>query len=362
MTSVKVPPAKLARVVERARHHLLRLHRRAVPAPLVMSELILGAWISQAITVAADLGIADAVAQAPLSLDALAAGVDADPDALRRLLRALISCGIFRQRHDGRYELNPLGDTLRSTSPMSMAGLARWVGSRQHREHWSMLANAVRTGKAIIPELRGMAAFDYLGEESELAEVFNQAMTNISQATVAPVIAAYDFGAYRTIVDVGGGQGELLAAILAATPAAYGVLYDLPQVVAAAPALLHEHNVSDRVRIAGGSFFDGIPGGGDAYILKNVIHDWPDDEAIQILRNVRAAADGGTTILVIECVIPEHDRESIGKWTDLEMLLASAARERTAAEYRHLLLQAGFRMMRVVQTASPYSLVEARSG
>jgi hypothetical protein len=362
MTTVKVPPTKLARAIERVRHHLLRLHQRIVPPPLVMSELILGAWISQAITVAADLGLADAVAEAPLSVNALAARVDADPDALRRLMRALISCGIFRQRRDSRYELNPLGDTLRSTSPISMAGLARWVGSRQHREHWSLLANAVSTGKAIIPELRGMGVFDYLGEEPELAEVFNQAMTNLSQSAVAPIVHAYDFSGYPTIVDVGGGHGELLAAILAATPAARGVLYDLPQVVVGAPPLLHEHDVADRVRIAEGSFFDSVPGDGDAYILKNVIHDWPDHDAVQILRNVHAAAGAATTVLLIEIVIPEHHRESIGKWTDLEMLLASAARERTAAEYHHLLEQSGFQMMRVVETASPYNIVEAWAG
>ncbi|MBV8181450.1 MAG: hydroxyneurosporene methyltransferase [Mycobacterium sp.] len=362
MTSVKVPPAKLARAIEHVRHHLLQLHQRTVPPPVVMSELILGAWISQAITVAADLGIADAVAAAPLPVDALAARVNADPDALRRLLRALISCGIFRQRRDGRYELNPLGDTLRSASPASMAGLARWVGSRQHREHWSLLASAVRTGKAIIPQLRGMEAFDYLGEEPELAEVFNQAMTNLSQSAAAPIIAAYDFTGYSTIVDVGGGHGELLAAILAAAPAAHGVLYDLPHVVVGAPPLLHELDVADRARIAEGSFFDSVPAGGDIYILKNVIHDWPDDKAIQILRNVHVTADTATTVLLIEIVIPEHHRESIGKWTDLEMLLASAARERTAAEYRHLLQQAGFQTTRVIETASPYSIVEAWAG
>jgi hypothetical protein len=204
--------------------------------------------------------------------------------------------------------------------------------------------------------------FDYLSEEPELAEVFNQAMTNISQSAVPPVIAAYDFSAYSTIVDVGGGHGELLAAILAETPAAHGVLYDLPQVVAGAPRRLKQHNVADRVRIAEGSFFDSVPRGGNAYILKNVIHDWSDDKAAQILRNVRAAVDGATTVLLIETVIPEHDRESIGKWTDLEMLLASAARERTAEEYRRLLEQAGFQMIRVVETASPYSLVEALAG
>ena len=185
-------------------------------------------------------------------------------------------------------------------------------------------------------------------------------MTSFSQLAVAPVVAGYDFSKYHTIVDVGGGHGRLLAAILAATPAAQGVLYDLPQVAAGAPTLLGKHNVADRVRIAEGSFFDSVPSGGDAYVLKNVIHNWPDEQAVQILRNVRAAAGAGAAVLLIETVIPQHNSEFIGKWLDLEMLVGAAARERTTAEYRDLLGQAGLRMTRVVQTASPFSVVEAK--
>jgi DNA-binding transcriptional ArsR family regulator len=360
LTDAGVPTARLARVVERVRHNLYRLHQRLAPAPAVMIELMMTAWMSQAIAVAAELGIADALANGPLSIDELACRVDADPDALRRLLRALISRGIFRQRRDGRYELNPLADTLRSDAPISVAGAARFIGSRQAREHWSHLVESVKTGKAIVPVLRGKGGFDYLAEEPELAEIFNQAMTSFSELVVAPVVAGYDFSAYHTIVDVGGGHGRLLAAILAATPAAQGVLYDLPQVAAGAPTLLGEHNVADRVRIAEGSFFDSVPSGGDAYVLKNIIHDWPDEQAVQILRNVRAAAGAGAAVLLIETVIPQHNREFIGKWLDLEMLVDAAARERTATEYRDLLGQAGLRMTRVVQTASPFSVVEAR--
>jgi C-methyltransferase len=158
---------------------------------------------------------------------------------------------------------------------------------------------------------------------------------------------------------VGGGHGRLLVAILEATPQSCGVLFDLPQVVAGAPALLSEHGVAERVRIAPGSFFEGVPEGGDAYVLKNVIHDWPDDDALQILSNVRSAAGTGKRVLLAEFVIPRHDREFLGKWADLEMLIGAAARERTAAEYAQLLSRTGFRMTRVVQTASPFSVVEA---
>ncbi|HUO37717.1 MAG TPA: methyltransferase, partial [Mycobacterium sp.] len=213
---------------------------------------------------AAELRIADALAEDPLPLDDLADRVGADPDALRRLMRALISRGIFRQRRDGRYDLTALANTLRSDARFSMSAWARVVGSPQHREHWSLLVESVKSGKAILPQLRGKEAFDYLRDEPELAKVFNDAMTAISGLTEMAVVAGYDFGRYRTIVDVGGGHGGLLSAILAVTPNARGVLYDLPEVVAEASALLRQRGVEARVRVEGGSFFDSVPSGADA--------------------------------------------------------------------------------------------------
>jgi len=241
-----------------------------------------------------------------------------------------------------------------------MTGIARLVGAPQWREHWSHLVEAIRTGEAVLPKLRGKDAFGYVGGEPELAQIFNQAMTNISEIAVAPVVAAYDFGPYPTIVDVGGGHGRLLAAILAATPGAHGILYDLSQVVAGAATLLHEHNVSHRVRIASGSFFDGVPPGGDAYVLKNIIHDWSDEKAVQILCRVRAAAGPAAVVLLIEWVLPDHHREFPGHVVDLEMLVQATGRERTAPEYRCLLEQAGLEMTQVVPTAGPFSVVEAK--
>ena len=174
---VKIPPAKVARIVERFRHHLYRLHQRSAPAAAVMFELVTGAWVAQAIQVAAELGIADALTEDPLPLDDLADRVGADPDALRRLMRALISRGVFRQRRDGRYDLTALANALRSDARFSMYGWARVVGSPQHREHWSLLVESVKSGKAILPQLRGKEAFEYLKDEPELAKVLHDAMT-----------------------------------------------------------------------------------------------------------------------------------------------------------------------------------------
>ena len=356
------PPARLARAIERIRHYLNLVHQRLTPAPAAMMEMIVATWTSQAITVAAQLGIADSLSDGPLPIEELAVRVGADADALGRLLRALIGKGIFRQRRDGRYELNPLAATLRSDAPISMSCAAQFYGSREQRERWTLLVDSIRTGGTVVPALRGAESFDYFAGQPELAGLFNRTMTSVSELTDGPVVAGYDFSAYPTIVDVGGGHRPLLAAILAGAPASRGVLYDLPRVVADAPDLLREHKVADRVHIADGSFFDSVPAGGDAYILKNILHDWPDEKAVRILRNVRTAAGPRAAVLLIEMVIPKHDRDFPGKWVDLEMLLNLGARERTADEYRALLNEAGLQMTRVVETASPLSVVEARAG
>jgi hypothetical protein len=360
MFSLAPSPTHVVRAMELVRHQLAQLHRRMVPPQAAMMEMITNAWAAQAITAAADLGIADALANGPLSADELAAALDAEADTVRRLLRALIGRGIFRQLRDGRYDLTPLADTLRSESDVSLRAFARFVGAPQEREHWSHFTNAIRTGRAVVPELRGMSAFEYMAGEKGLDEIFNDAMTDASGLAIGPVIAGYDFSRYATIVDVAGGHGRLLAAILTATPLARGILFDQPHVVAGAPALLKQHDVADRVQLAEGSFFDAVVDGGDAYVLKHIIHDWPDEEAVQILRNVRIAAGAGKHVLLVEFVLPERtDRDFMGHWLDLEMLVGAGARERTAAQYDRLLSRAGFRMTRVVETTSPISVVEA---
>ncbi|MGA7053537.1 MAG: methyltransferase [Mycobacterium sp.] len=359
MVVSKLPPAKVVRAIETARYRVGQLHRRMLPGPAVMMEMITSGWSAQAITAAADLGIADALANGPLTAQELAAAVDADVDALSRLLRALISRGVFRQRRDGRYDLTSLADTLRSDAEVSLAAMAQFVGLPEHLECLGQLTDAIRTGEAVIPKLFGKSGLELAADEPVLAEFFNRAMTSMSELAVASVTAAYDFSRYATVVDVGGGHGRLLAAILAAAPQARGILFDLPDVVPGASAVLAKHHVADRVSVVGGSFFDGVPYGGDAYVLKNVIHDWPDEDPVKILGNVRTAAGAGKHVLLVEFVIPRHGREFVGKWTDLEMLLAAAGRERTAHEYGGLLGRAGFRLTRVVETASPFSVVEA---
>src|SRR4029077_13246651 len=217
-------PVPLVRALERTRHYLHRLHQKLVPAQVAMTELLMGHMVSQGIAVAAELRLADALANGPLPRDELARRVGANPVALARLLRALISGGIFRELRDGRYALTPLADTLRSDAPLSVAGWARYYGSHEYREFWSSLIDAVRTGRSVVPSITGTDAFTYLAENPNLASLFNDGMTAISEVTAASVVDAYDFGRFPVIFDVGGGHGRLLAAILAANPSARGVL------------------------------------------------------------------------------------------------------------------------------------------
>ena len=278
-----------------------------------------------------------------------------------RPLRALIGRGIFKQLGDGRYDLTPLARTLRWDAPDSMAALASFIGSPQDREHWSHCVDAIRTGESVVPKLRGMEGFDWFASDPEVFDVFNQAMTNFSELAVAPVTAAYDFGGYRTIVDVGGGHGRLLAGILATAPTAKGILFDLPDVVG-----VRAHccgNTMSPIASASPKGRSSIrpPRGCDLYVMKNIIHDWPDDRARQILNTVRGAARDGATLLLVECVIPPHDRDFLAKWSDLGMLVDNTGRERTAEEYRDLLHHVGFQMTRVVPTASLFSIVEAEA-
>ncbi|TQM32873.1 methyltransferase [Nocardia bhagyanarayanae] len=358
-TLAKVPPARIVRLVEGARSRLQSIDHKLIPAPVSMLEMITASWLTQAVYTAAKLGIADELSAGPLDAEELAERVGANPDALRRLLRLLSSRSLFRHRKDGRYELTSLGDTLRTDAPISMRAFALLVGCPEHWEHWSMLARSVETGEESVTRLRGMGVFDYMETNRELAEIFNDAMTTVSDMSIPPILAVYDFSAFRTIADVGGGHGRLLAAILKQAPRSTGILFDLPSVTAGAPPLLREHGVADRVTIESGSFFDAVPAGADAYVLKHVVETWDDARALHILRNVRRRIAQDGRLLLIEAVLPQDDSPHFGKLLDMEMLVSVGGRERTAAEYGELLTRAGFRPRRVLPTASPVSVIEA---
>jgi len=355
----KSPPGWLIDGIGRVREGLSQIRQAVVPPNLTVFEMVQGSWLTQAMYVASKLGIFDALAGGPATADDIARRVGADPGATFRLMRALAGNSLLKQERDGRFALTRLGDALRSDAPGSMAPMLQFVGHSKHWEHWGQLLYSVQTGKTSAEMLRGMPVFEYLETDRDLAEVFNNAMTAVSAMAIETLMPAYDFSRFKTIVDVGGGHGALLAAVLQQATDAQGVLFDLPSVVAGAGSVLDAAGVSDRITVTGGSFFEAVPEGGDAYLLKTIIHDWDEDSALVILRNIRKAIDPAGTLALIEMVLPEGTAHHPGMLLDLEMLVAAGGQERTGAQYADLLARAGFRQTRVVSTAGPMSLVEA---
>jgi hypothetical protein len=316
-----------------------------------LGRMIAGYNTTQLIYVAARLGLADLLAEGPRPSEELARTVGANAAALRRLLRALVEIGVLLEGEDGRFSLTPLGEHLRQAAPGSLWAAAICAGDTFYRA-WGDLLESVRTGETAFERVFGAPMFDYLGRQPELGEIFGRYMTGVSADIAAAVAATHDFSPFRTIVDVGGGHGTLLAAILKANPHAAGILFDLAPVVASARRTLEAQGVSDRCEPVAGDFFEAVPEGGDAYLLKWILHDWDDEQAIRILRNCRRAMGEEARLLIIETVMPERMTQgSAGACLDMHMLALTGGWERTESEYRALLARAGLQLSRVVPTA-----------
>jgi hypothetical protein len=333
--------------------------QQEIPAEAVLGQIVMGAFTSQAVYVAAKLGIADLVKDNPRPVAELAAETNTNAGALYRVLRALSSIGVFTETAPKTFALTPLAEPLLSDRPGTMRDMAIWIGEEPHWRVYGEMLHSVRTGKTAWGRVHGEEVFPYLFQtDRALGEIFNRAMTSFS-ATVAPAIAAaYDMTGVETLVDVAGGHGLLLSAFLKANPNLKGVLFDLPEVIEGAGALLEGEGVADRVETATGDFFASVPAGADAYMMKHIIHDWDDARSIAILKNIRAAMNENGRVLIVEMVVKEGNEPDFSKIMDLEMLVSPGGVERTADEYRELLANAGFRLTRIIPTASPYSIVE----
>jgi SAM-dependent methyltransferase len=336
-----------------------RAAKEGTPPEVAFIQMATGYWVSKAIYVAARLGVADLLSDGPKTVEQLAAGCGAHAPTLRRLLRSLAGVGVFREDEEGRYELTRMAEFLRADAPGSQRGFVLHVGETPSWQAWDGLLDSVRTGESAFKRVHGAEVFPYYAAHPESNEPFNAAMVELSNVVAAAVTEAYDFSRFRRIADVGGGRGALLAAILKATPAARGVVCDQPEVVAGARATMEAAGVAERCDYAGLDFFQSVPEGADAHVLKWIIHDWDDERALAILRNCRRALADGGRLLLVEAVVPEGNDPSFSKWMDLQMLIMTGGRERAAAEYRALLARAGFEMTAVVPTESPVSIVEA---
>lgn len=329
-----------------------------VPPPVVLLGLIDGFFVPRAIHIVAELGVADYLADGAKSAEDLARAVGAHPSALHRLLRALASVGVFTEVEPRCFALTPVGEFLRTDIPGSLRPLARMIGEH-HWNVWGALMHSVTTGQPAYPRVHGLGFFDYVQRHPDKGRIFDEAMTGyVSQSSVA-VAAACDFTRFKSIVDVGGGHGALMAAMLKASPLAGGTIFDLPGVVPGARERMEAAGLSDRCQCVGGDFFAAVPAGGDAYTLASILHDWDDERCAVILRNCRRVMTGHEMLLLVEMVIPPGDAPFFGKLLDLEMLVSFGGRERTEAEYGELLGRAGFRLARVTPTATPASVIEA---
>jgi cyclopropane fatty-acyl-phospholipid synthase-like methyltransferase len=319
--------------------------------------MILGGWIAQALSISASLGIADLVADKPKTLEELAAATSTHAVSLRRLLRALISVGVYARDADGRYRNSPLSEPLRRDVPGSMTAAAKMMGE-EHHQAWGNLLQSVKTGEPAFDHLFGENWFEYVAKNPEASKTFNDAMTNFATQSHSAIVDAYDFSGIETICDVGGGHGALLSRIVTANPHMKGILFDLPHVVAGAPALLEERGTTERIEVRSGDFFSEVPNA-DAHIMSHIVHDWDDERAIKILQACRRAVKDGGKVLLVEMVVPEGDEPSPSKWMDLNMLaMTPGGRERTEAEYSALLQKAGYKLSRIVPSQAPVSVVE----
>ena len=328
--------------------------RVALPPGAALNQMIWGYTISQAVHVAAKLGIVDVLCDAPKTAREIADAVGAHEPALRRLLRALTTVDILVEDGAGRFAATTEGDVLRTDHPQSLRAWALAIAPLGWRA-WGDLYESVVTGMPAVDRIYGESFFAYLGRRPEEAAVFNAAMTSGSRHDVPAILAAYDFAGCTRIVDVGGGQGALLQGILERYPQATGVLFDLPPVVEA--QALKDSAVAARCELVGGDMFHAVPAGGDAYILRHILHDWSDAEALQILRNCRRAIADQGKLVVVEFVVKPSNEPDFAKWLDLNMLVLLTGRERTNEEFRDLYAAAGFRLTRIMATGGT-SIVE----
>ena len=330
----------------------------APSAPVALRQLANGFMISQALYVVAKLGIADLLTDGPRSGADLARATEVDALSLYRVMRLLASVGVFTEDEDGRFRLTALAESLRTDAPGSMRAYVITRGEEWLWRPWGALLHGVKTGDVPFEHVFGVELFDYLAQQPEAAAVFDQAMTSRSSQENSEIVSSYDFTGLSRVIDVGGGEGTFLASILEAYPALYGIVFDQPQVVARAEAQIAARGLVDRCRCIAGDFFQSVPEGGDAYILSNVIHDWDDARAGAILRNCRQVMSPSVRLLVIETIIPPGNAPSPTKLIDLQMLVLTGGRERTAAEYQALLESAGLELARIIPTPTQVSVIE----
>jgi len=323
-----------------------------------MLQIISGFWISRAVYVIAKLGIPDLLKSGPKTAEELASETSMHAPSLYRILRALASVGVIRSDEGKRFALTPLTETLVTDAPGSLRWFAVSELGQEHYPAWGNLMYSVKTGEIAFDNFFGVDIWEYFRQNPEDAAVFNNSMSGMTAATNESITSLYDFSGFKKLVDIGGGHGGLITSVLKSNPQLKGVLFDAPQVIEGARARIEAAGLADRCETVAGDFFKAVPEGGDAYIMKWIIHDWDDERAITILKNCRKQMPSKGKIILVDSVVPDTDEPHFSKFIDLNMLVMTGGKERTAKEFEELFAAAGFRLLRVIPTDLPTSIIE----
>ncbi|HEY2324760.1 MAG TPA: methyltransferase [Thermoanaerobaculia bacterium] len=331
----------------------------APPSARVL-QMMMGSWVSQILGVCSRLGVADLISDGVSSSDAIAEKCGSDPEATYRLLRAGAAVGLFSEEAERKFHLTPLGECIRTNTPGSLRDLIVAETAPGHWLPWGRLYDVVMRGASVASDTLGMGTWEYYAAHPEEAQWFARGMGNLSAMVSEDVARLYDASDRRSIVDVGGSQGVLLTGLLRQGGQARGILFDRPEVIQQARAVVEASPLRDRIALVEGDFFSSIPAGADLYVLKSILHDWPDGECERILRNVHAAAAPGANLLIVEMIVPEEPQPSPVALMDMNMLVMLNGRERTAGDFEKLLNATGFSLVRILQTSGLFALIEGR--
>jgi hypothetical protein len=324
-----------------------------------MLQIISGFWISRAVYVIAKLGIPDLLKSGPKTAEELASATETHAPSLFRILRALVSVGVLNSSDGERFAQTPLSETLVTDAPGSLRWFAISELGQEHYPAWGNVMHSVKTGEIAFDNFFGVDIWKYFQQNPEDAAVFNNSMSNITAAANEAITSLYDFSQFGTLVDVGGGHGGLITSILKQNPELKGVLFDAPEVIEGARPKIEAAGLANRLETVAGNFFQSVPAGGDAYIMKWIIHDWDDEKSNTILRNCRSQMLANGRLVLVDSVVPETNEPHFSKFIDLNMLVMTGGKERTEKEFAQLLADAGFKLLRVIPTDLPTSIIEA---
>jgi hypothetical protein len=355
----KLPPVWFIGALNAFRSFLVWLNMRLYPSSVVLYEKFTALWFLPAIRVAAELDIAGLLATGPKSIEELARLTETDQDSLFRMMRALASQEVFKKRKDGLYINTPMSKALIEGKDSLRYMIMQHLGTL----NWQVLnelSYSIKTGKTAFSKIHSKRIYDYLSENPKESALFDRSMTNLTEIVIEPVLSSVNFSRYPVIADIGGGEGLLLSSILYKNKNSSGILFDLPEGMMGADPILQRFGVTDRVRKVHGNFFETAPSGADAYLLKNILHNWSTPECVEILSIIRNAMPDHGRILILEMMLDEGNETSYGKLIDLQMMVfMQDGRERTRKEFESLVQQAGLRINRIIHTVAPISVIEA---